>query len=265
MTRSQRSELAKLQGTWRITALEMDGGPSPAVTFEGATIVVDGDHFTSLGMGAPYEGTIEIDAEKMPKRFDLLFTVGHAAGVRNLGIYKLDGNRWTICLATRGGRPRSFTTKPGNGVALETLERGEAARSTPVESPTTETLSGPATTLEGDWTMVAGVFNGVAMDAAMAAFVRRVTRGDITTVFAGQQVMLEARFTVDESRQPAFIDYVNLAGSNKGKSQAGLFQLRGETLEICVAGPGKPRPTEFASEARDGRSYTTWRRQAASL
>ena len=46
--------------------------------------------------------------------------------MRNRGIYTLDGDTWTICLATRGdARPRSFATRPDTGYALETLERGE--------------------------------------------------------------------------------------------------------------------------------------------
>src|SRR5205823_5164356 len=122
--RSPQGDQAKLQGAWKITSFEMDGQTMSAGTFEDAQIVIERDAFTSLGMGAPYDGRFELDETKKPKAFDLVITGGHAAGTRNLGIYELEGDRWTICLATRGPkRPATFATKAGTGFALETLER----------------------------------------------------------------------------------------------------------------------------------------------
>ena len=46
------SDLDRLQGTWHITSLEADGRKMAATDFSGATIVVKGDTFTSVGMGA---------------------------------------------------------------------------------------------------------------------------------------------------------------------------------------------------------------------
>jgi uncharacterized protein (TIGR03067 family) len=110
--------------------------------------------------------------------------------------------------------------------------------------------------------MVSAVFDGVPMDPSMVAWCRRETRGDVTTVLAGPQVMLKATFVLDEPN--GAIDYVNLAGSSKGKKQAGIFDLQGDTLRICMAAPGKPRPTEFASSKKDGRSFTVWRKKLNS-
>jgi hypothetical protein len=43
------------------------------------------------------------------------------------------------------------------------------------------------------------------------------------------------------------------------KPQAGIFELKGDSLRICMSEPGKARPGEFASKAGDGRSFTSWR------
>jgi uncharacterized protein (TIGR03067 family) len=272
-----------------------------ADAFEGASVTIKGTRFASVGMGGPYDGTIELDETKKPKAFDLVITGGHAAGTRNLGIYALNGKTWTICLATRGARrPKTFATRAGTGLALETLERGRAARSGPPEGgphiktapeggphiskapeggPRTRKArvkaagadrvervaahaapSGAVTVLEGEWAMEAGVINGAVMGPDLVTWCRRITRGDITAVVAGPQTMLKARFTLDQSKTPHAIDYVNLEGANKGKSQAGICEWKGGTLSICMAAPGKPRPGEFASKPKDGRSYTTWRR-----
>jgi uncharacterized protein (TIGR03067 family) len=54
---------------------------------------------------------------------------------------------------------------------------------------------------------------------------------------------------------------VNLEGPHKGESQAGIFALKDDTLQICMAAPGTPRPADLASRAGDGRSFTVWRKR----
>jgi hypothetical protein len=49
------------------------------------------------------------------------------------------------------------------------------------------------------------------------------------------------------------------AGTNAGKSQSGVVELNGDTLKICMAALGKPRPADFSSKSKDSRSYTTRR------
>jgi uncharacterized protein (TIGR03067 family) len=92
----------------------------------------------------------------------------------------------------------------------------------------------------------------------MVKFCKRITRGNVTTVVAGPQTMLKARFTLGTSQADA-IDYVNLHGSNKGKPQHGIFERTGNELKICISPPGKPRPADFSSKPGDGRNYTVWR------
>jgi uncharacterized protein (TIGR03067 family) len=255
------TDLERLQGTWTVTSLEMDGQMMDSA--DGAHIVIKKDAFKSVGMGATYEGVVEIDERKKPKSFDLKFTKGAEKGNRNLGIYKLDDDVWTICLATRGERrPRKFLTESGSGIALETLVRGRPSKTKAKPSskasalPQNPTDASP-TEIEGEWVMVSAVFNGAAMEDSMVKWCKRVTTGNVTTVLAGPQTMLKASFTLQE---PNLIDYVNLAGAAKGKAQAGIYQLSGDVLKICMSAPGDPRPTDFASARGDRRSYTVWRR-----
>ena len=107
--------------------------------------------------------------------------------------------------------------------------------------------------------MVAGVFNGAAMAENMVKWCQRITRGSVTSVVAGPQVMLKATFALDYSKTPHAVDYVNLEGSNARKRQAGIFELKGDELKVCMSVPGQPRPADFSSKPRDGRSYTAWR------
>ena len=262
------TELDKLQGTWRVASLETDGSTQPSHELTDAAITVRGNQFASVGMGDAYDGTIELFPRKKPKAFDLVFTSGPAEGARNRGIYRLDDDTWTICLATRGKtRPRSFKTKPDSGLALETLVRGTAhdlaktKQGRPLAAApaiTASEFTGPPTEIEGEWLMESAVFNGKPLQPEMRKWCKRVTLGNITKVFAGPNTMLDAVFDLDASR--GHIEYVNRFGENKGKAQTGIYDLQGDRLRICMAAPGKKRPGDFSSTRGDGRSYTVWRR-----
>jgi uncharacterized protein (TIGR03067 family) len=264
-----RQDLDLLQGTWTITTLELEGEPMPAAMLENACIAIQGNRFTTTGMGAEYAGTLKLDASANPRRLDMKFDTGHARGTINLGIYELKGNKLKLCLATRGAvRPKKFASTPGSGIALETLTRGKApaaaksktkSKTTTKSAPATKN-SAPATEIDGEWDLVSAVMDGTPMDQSMVKWVKRVTQGNQSTVTAGPQVMLKVGFTSDTSKSPKTIDYINLAGANKGKAQAGIYEFEGELLKFCVAAPGAARPKKFESAKGDGRALTVWKR-----
>jgi uncharacterized protein (TIGR03067 family) len=266
-------DLEKLQGTWRVIKLEADGKSMPQATYRDTAIIIKGRNFTTVSMGAKYKGTVDVHEETRPRSFDLLFSAGPPKGERNLGIYTLDADRWVICLATHGTtRPKSFATSPNSGFALETLERDRTPKK-PSPRPTTKAAApaagtpapkaGPASEIDGEWSLVSAVFNGAPFDKKMIHWVKRMTRGGVTTVTAGPQTMLRASFELKTGATPREIDYVNLEGADRGKAQAGIYELKDGVLSICVASPGKPRPKELASAKGDGRSLTIWRATSA--
>jgi uncharacterized protein (TIGR03067 family) len=117
-------ELEKLQGQWDVIFLEVEGLALVASTFSGARIVIQGNKFTSIAMGATYVGRIELDATTDPKTFNMKFAEGPEKGNTNFGIYELEGDNWKICLTMTGGPPPTqFVTTPGSGQALELLQR----------------------------------------------------------------------------------------------------------------------------------------------
>jgi len=261
-------DLDLLQGSWSVTALETDGQKMPAEMMAGACIVVRGDRFTSTGMGFDYEGRLELGESRKPRQIDMKFDSGPPKGTTNLGIYELAGDSWKICLATRGAvRPPAFAAPPGSGFALETLVRGEVAPAAPSKPRASKAKkaapaasSGSATEFEGEWSLVSAVMDGKPMDQSMVKWVKRVNQGNQTTVLAGPQTMLKAEFIYDPSPSPKTIDYLNLAGANKGKTQAGIYEFEGGLLKYCLGPPGAPRPREFQSQPGDGRTLTTWKK-----
>jgi uncharacterized protein (TIGR03067 family) len=113
-----------LQGSWSIKSLTLEGQEMPAAMFANASTVVQGNRFTSLGMGTQYEGTLELDASTNPRQLNMNFDAGPEKGNVNLGIYEISGDIWKLSIATRGSvRPSTFISASGTGIALEILQR----------------------------------------------------------------------------------------------------------------------------------------------
>ena len=256
-----QKDLERLQGSWMVESMEIDGQSTSGLGE--ARVVVEGNRFQSLGMGAVYEGTLELDPSAKPPRIDMKFDAGPEKGNTNYGIYQLKGDSWKLCLATRGTvRPKSFKSSEGSGIAVETLVRGGAAKAegkAQVVGKSEPAPAGPATEFEGEWQLVSGVMSGKAMSEAEVVWVKRVTRGNQTSVLAGPNTMLKVEFTFDPAASPKSIDYLNLAGSNQGKRQLGIYKQEGDILTFCVAAPGVSRPVKFESVAGDGRTLTVWK------
>jgi uncharacterized protein (TIGR03067 family) len=257
MAKSAQTDSDRLQGSWSVMALEIDGQKTAGGMLNGARVVVKGDHFQSLGMGETYEGVMTLDEAARPKAFDLKFTAGPEKGNINRGIYELDGDDWKLCLATLGGaRPVGFATEPGTGHALEVLRRGEIK----VEPVQEVVGAGPATELEGEWSMVSGFMDGHPMDKSMVKHGKRVTRGNVTSVLFGAQLFTRGTFTLDTSKTPKAIDLAHSEGMHAGKTQLGIYECDGETMRISYGSPGAARPTDFEPRKGDGRTIAEWRR-----
>jgi len=55
-------------------------------------------------------------------------------------------------------------------------------------------------------------------------------------------------FTLNPSASPKTLDATGTSGKYAGKTYLGIYKLDGDTLEWCVAPPGKERPKEFFTQ-----------------
>jgi uncharacterized protein (TIGR03067 family) len=251
-----------LQGTWAVATLEINGRAMVA----GSQIILKGDAFTTRSMGAEYEGTFRLDEAKSPKTIDMTFTKGPEKGNTALGIYKLDGDVWTICLTiTAKVRPTKFETAQGSGLALESLKR--AATDQKVEAAPQPRLAQASDAAKkelerfaGEWTMVSGTIGGQPMPEAMLRTMQREVKGTEVTVTMNGQVYFKATLTLDPAKSPRTIDYTMTEGMTKGKTQLGIYEWEDGTLRFSFASPGKDRPADFTSKADDGRTVSVWKR-----
>ena len=116
---------------------------------------------------------------------------------------------------------------------------------------TSAPLAQPAEKLDGVWTAVAASRDGRTASDVVGN--KLAFSGDKFTITRDGKTLYAGTYRTDTSRHPAAIDFVSTEGSLKGTWQ-GIFQLDGETLNICDNAPDmtRPRPTGFAAPAGSG-------------
>ena len=135
-----------IEGNWSVVSQTDDGKPVPPEQL-GESWMTDGGHmvdgkqlvrnirgyyFHDGSTIAPFhEGPYDLDATKTPKQMTACWRDtfnGTMMSANILGIYKFDGGRLTIAYRTDGPRPATFESRPGSGVTLLVLKRGEPPR-----------------------------------------------------------------------------------------------------------------------------------------
>jgi uncharacterized protein (TIGR03067 family) len=116
------------------------------------------------------------------------------------------------------------------------------------------------TQLEGEWSMVSGEADGMAMPKEIVTGGKRVAKDGETTITIGGQVYFKAKFSIDPTKKPKAIDYMMTEGPTKGKTHLGIYDLDGDTVKFCFAAPGKDRPTEFTAKEGSQRTMSVWKR-----
>ncbi len=115
--------------------------------------------------------------------------------------------------------------------------------------------------LEGEWSMVSGEIDTMALPDEYLKNAKRVSKGDETTVTFGKMLFMKAKYTIDPTKKPKTINYIMTDGPTKGKTQLGIYELDGEKVKFCFAAPGKDRPKEFKTSEGSERVLSVWKRE----
>jgi uncharacterized protein (TIGR03067 family) len=118
----------QLQGAWGLVSVEVNGQPVAVEKLTGARLDVRGELYGFRLGKTVLEMTYRLHPGQAPKAIDLTLAAGPDKGKTFFGIYKLEGDTYTICRPVEHGkeRPTAFATKPGSGLLLVVWKRQKA-------------------------------------------------------------------------------------------------------------------------------------------
>ncbi len=117
-------DMDKIQGTWKLVALEFDGEPAPAEIVAVLKLKFKDDTLTFMpGEPGFTNYKFKLEPAKKPANFAMTHADGTHKGEAETGIYLLDGDHLKICFGAKGRMLSEFTAKAGSGQAMYSLKR----------------------------------------------------------------------------------------------------------------------------------------------
>lgn len=128
-----KQALEKQQGTWLAFSSRRDGNDADPEIVRTIERVVKDDKAVWSRDGKRFAGSsIVLDPTTDPASIDVIPDGGPHRDQHVLGIYKLDGDQLSICMADAGKpRPKSFSAEAGETQTLQTFKRKPDANPNP--------------------------------------------------------------------------------------------------------------------------------------
>jgi uncharacterized protein (TIGR03067 family) len=119
--------------------------------------------------------------------------------------------------------------------------------------------------MQGDWAALSFTRDGQKFSDDDAQVLFRTVKGNEYTVFRFKEPVGKGTFSVDATKKPKTIDFQPSAqpGQPDGtpKPMLGIYEFEDGKLKVCMAGPGRDRPTEFVSKMGNGLTLVVWERE----
>jgi uncharacterized protein (TIGR03067 family) len=121
----KKSDMDRLQGTWVMESLEVEGKLVPEERIKGTTLTIKDDRYITKVKEKSHEVMFKLDPKEKPKHIDMYFPDDPNVPKLAKGIYELDGDMLKICRAQAPGedRPREFVTEGATGRFIVTWKR----------------------------------------------------------------------------------------------------------------------------------------------
>jgi uncharacterized protein (TIGR03067 family) len=116
--------------------------------------------------------------------------------------------------------------------------------------------------LQGEWRFTAQEMDGMVIPADALAHSRLLIDGDRFRM-ESPEATYEGTFTIDVGATPAQIDIEFVEGPEAGNRCAGVYDLNGDQLTMCLGVVGASRPSSFATRPGSGHALQRLRRASA--
>jgi uncharacterized protein (TIGR03067 family) len=118
--------------------------------------------------------------------------------------------------------------------------------------------------LAGVWQEVSRQRDGLVVPAAQLAILTQTETGEARQQL-GERVVYEGKVSIDTTRNPKAIDYLQTSGASPagspGDVRLGIYEIDGDRLRICLARAGAERPKTFDASAGTGLVLSTYERR----
>jgi uncharacterized protein (TIGR03067 family) len=115
--------------------------------------------------------------------------------------------------------------------------------------------------MQSDWVMASMVRDSEKIPDLDAQALFRSMKGNEYTVYRFDREAGKGTFKLQADQKPKKIDFYPANAPDKSKPMLGIYEFDGERLRFCLAPPGQPRPTEFASKQGQMRTLAVWERE----
>jgi uncharacterized protein (TIGR03067 family) len=113
---------------------------------------------------------------------------------------------------------------------------------------------------QGMWVIESAQADGKEIPSDVFKSFKITFKGDAYTMQMGQE-KIEGTFRLDSSANPKQIDILPENGPDRGRVQAGVYEVDGNKLRISAAQPGKGRPANFDTKDQPGQTLLVLRKQ----
>jgi uncharacterized protein (TIGR03067 family) len=105
---------------------------------------------------------------------------------------------------------------------------------------------------QGVWIATSSTFDGQSVPENVVRSIRRIVVDDHVVWERNGKRFAGTKFVFDSTKEPKTIDVIPDGGRNRGEHILGIYKLERESITICMAAPGQPRPKEFKAEKGNG-------------
>jgi uncharacterized protein (TIGR03067 family) len=114
--------------------------------------------------------------------------------------------------------------------------------------------------MEGTWEAKLYIADGKKWSPEQLKTLKLIVKGaGVNELIIGDK-KLHGSYKLDESASPRRIDITLTEGPDKGRKKLGIYELKGDTLRICVGPLGGERPKDFISRPRTRVWMEEWKR-----